>query len=399
MTYKVGILNTGKMGSSLAVAALRNGHQVFWASSGRSEESSRRAVDLGLHDTITIENMCSVCDVIVSICMGSGVMPNAIEAIKHNFSGIYVDANHIGDESHENHLKNMLEGSRIKGYIDASIYGWPYPHESDPDGERTLYLYGGQSNVIKEIFDGDIFSCKITEISAKEIKRQREIKDRSDCAPHTNHGYGVIEFPNIINIDDDFIDAYMSRREISEPQDYFIDEEGFYVNRGGYRFTKESVDQAPRRYMNLTPDGCPDEDMHFYREIEGAISKCINAYRGIYPEVYDCLRWRTDAHIAAYPPGAGMGFHHDTSIGAGGKNENPVFNVLSLSLILSDRCSGGELNMKYINKSFVPKRGTAIIYPSGFLGAHSVSPVKSGTRISYLEFFGQGSVSGQTKPI
>jgi hypothetical protein len=239
----------------------------------------------------------------------------------------------------------------------------------------------------------------ITDNSAKEIKRQREVSDRADCAPHVNHGYGIVEFPGVLDIDDLFIDEYMIRRELYEPQDYFIDEEGFYINRGGYKFTKENIDQAPRRYLNLTPKGCSDEDVSFHSKIETAISKCINAYRGIYPEVHDCIRWRTDAHIASYPKGSGMGMHHDTAIGAGGKNENPVFNVLSLSLILSDRCEGGELVMKYIDKSFKPQKGTAILYPSGFLGSHSVANVKSGIRVSYLEFFGQGSVSGQTRPI
>ena len=398
MPLKIGILNTGKMGSSLAIAAKENGHEVLWVSDNRSAESKNRAIELGLRDMVTIKNLCDECDVIVSICMGSGVMPNALAVAYAGFSGIYVDANHIGDVSHENHLKSILEDALIS-YVDASIYGWPYPHESNPESERTLYLFGDKAEDVGQIFNGHIFECKITDISAKEIKRQREISDRSNCAPHVDHGYGVVEFPSILEIDDLFIEEYMNRREICEPQDYVVDEEGFYINRGGYKFTKDHIDKAPRRYLNLTPDGCPDEDLHFHAKIEEAISKCINAYRGIYPEVHDCIRWRTDAHIASYPKGSGMGVHHDTAIGAGGKNENPVFNVLSLSLILGDRCDGGELMIKYINKSFKPKKGTVILYPSGFLGSHAVSEVTSGVRISYLEFFGQGSVSGQTKPI
>ncbi len=398
MSYRVGILNTGKMGTSLGIAAQRNGHDVFWASSGRSDTSKNLAIENGFTDLVTIEKMSLECDIIISICMGSGVMPNALAVASSGFNGIYVDANHIGDASHENHLKSIIENAGII-YIDSAIYGWPYPHESDPNGERTMYLFGDSADVVKSVIDGDIFSCIIADISSKEIKRQREISDRSDCAPHINHGYGVVEFPGIIQIDDLFIDEYMKRREEAEPQDYTIDSEGFYVNRGGYRFTKENIDEAPRRYLNLTPSGCPNEDIDFHKKIEDAISKCINAYRGIYPEVYDCVRWRTDAHIAAYPRGAGMGMHHDNSIGANGKNENPIFNVLSLSMILSDRCTGGELVLKYINKEFPPKKGSVIIYPAGFLGSHAVNKVESGLRISYLEFFGQGTTSGQTKPI
>jgi hypothetical protein len=398
MPLKIGILNTGKMGASLAQAAKNNGHTVFWASEGRSEQTKNRAQELSIEDVVTIKNMCSTCDIIVSICMGSGVMPNALAVAANGFTGIYVDANHIGDVSHEDHLKGIIENAGMS-YVDASIYGWPYPHESDPNGERTLYLFGKHAGTVGNIFDGEIFDSKVTDVSAKEIKRQREVADRADCAPHIDHGYGIVEFPRIMPIDDVFIDSYMRRRELAEPQDYYVDEEGFYVNRGGYKFTKEHIDKAPRRYLNLKPEGCPQEDIDFHAKIEAEISKCINAYRGIYPEVYDCIRWRTDAHIAAYPAGAGMGMHHDNAIGSAGKNENPIFNVLSLSLILSDRCDGGELEMKYINKAFKPEKGTAIIYPASFLGSHAVLNVKSGLRISYLEFFGHGSVSGQTRPI
>lgn len=395
---KIGILNTGKMGTSLGVAAQKNGHQVFWASDGRSPQSRKRAEDSEFTEVNSIARMAAECDVIVSICMGAGVMPNARSVIEAGFSGIYIDANHIGDVNHESHLAEMLVASGVD-YIDASIYGWPYPHESDPDGERTLYLFGKSASTASSVFSGDIFDCVVTDVSAKEIKRQREISDRQDCMPNINHGYGIVEFKNAIHIDNGFIDEYIRRREECEPQDYHVDEDGFYVNRGGYRFTKAQIDEAPRRYLNLVNDSSPQEDIDFYKNIEIAISKCINAYRGIYPEVYDCVQWRTDAHIACYPPGAGMGMHHDNAIGKAGKNENPIFNVLSLSLILSDRCDGGELEMKYINKMFKPENGTLIIYPAGFLGSHSVHRVKSGIRISYLEFFGHGSVSGQTKPI
>jgi hypothetical protein len=386
------------MGSSLAIAAQRNGHSTYYPSSDRSLDTNFRAHDAGIEDLLTIENIARSCDVIISICMGAGVMPNAKAVIEAGFSGIYVDANHIGNQSYENHLKEMITSAGIS-YVDSAIYGWPYPHESDPHGERTIYLCGPDAETVAGIIGGDIFDAKIVDVSAKEIKRQREISDRADCAPHINHGYGVVEFPDAIAIDDKFIDAYIQRRELAEPQDYSIDDEGFYVNRGGYRFTKDQVEAAPKRFLNLTPDNAPEEDIAFCKEIEIAIAKCINAYRGIYPEVYDCVRWRTDAHIATYPPGAGMGMHHDNAIGGASKNENPIFNVLSLSLILSDRCTGGDLVLKYINKAFKPQKGTVIIYPSGFLGSHAVSNVETGLRVSYLEFFGHGTVSGQTKPI
>jgi hypothetical protein len=202
-----------------------------------------------------------------------------------------------------------------------------------------------------------------------------------------------------MSIDDKFIDEYMLRRNTVEPQDYYIDEDGFYVNRGGYRFTKEHAEAAPHRFLNLIPEPGLREDIEFHAEIENALSKCINAYRGIYPESADCIHWRSDGHIASYGPGSGMGMHHDTAIGKANGNENPIFNVLSGSLILSDRCEGGNLAFRFINRSFRPVKGSAVLYPSGFLGSHAVEKITSGKRVSYLEFFGQGARSGQKKQI
>lgn len=402
---KVGILHPGKMGSSLAIAAKRNGaEEIYWIPSGRSDATFDRASELNLIGVKSIYEMCEKCDIIISICMGAGVFPNAIAVANAGFRGIFVDANHVGDKASEMHLEDTLRDAGVR-YVEASIYGWPYPHDDNPNAERTLYLSSNTGDGIDELavlkcLDGEIFTCIITDKSAKEIKRDREIADRSDCAPYVNHGYGIIEFPNIMpNIDDDFIDEYMVRRREIEPTDYWVDEEGFYVNRGGYRFAPSQIESAPRRYLNLLPQGATSNEIAFHRAIEQAISKCINAYKGIFPEIIDCLRWRSDAHIAEYPAGAGMGMHHDNAIGSSGENENPVFNVLSCSLILSDRCTGGNLVFRNTDYKFMPVKGSAIVYPSGFLGAHAVEDVTSGLRISYLEFFGQGTRAGQGTPI
>lgn len=396
---KIGILHPGKMGSSIGIALAQNGHEIFCALRGRSEATHNRANENGFIDLDTISNLSNECEIIFSICMGGGVFPNATAVINAGFKGTYIDANHIGDKSQENHLSEILREAGID-YVDSAIYGWPYPHHENPLSERSIYFYGNSAQRIASMIDGHIFSAiALDDATSKDVKRRREAQDRMDCAPHEDHGYGIVYFPGILEIDDMFIDEYMARRNTVEPQDYKIDSDGFYVNRGGYRFTKDQVDSAPQRFLNLTPDGCPREDMEFHANIEGALSKCINAYRGLYPESADCLHWRSDGHIASYGPGAGMGMHHDTAIGRSGNNENPVFNVLSGSLILSDRCTGGSLVFRFIDKNFKPVKGSAVLYPSGFLGSHGVEKVKTGMRISYLEFFGQGTRSGQIKPI
>lgn len=397
---KVLVLHPGKMGASVGQALQMNGHTVFCSTSERSSTTKERASRYGFIEIPDIREAIQHVDVIVSISMGAGVFPHAEKAIESGFAGIFIDANHIGDESQERLLGSMLKKAGIK-YVEASIYGWPYPHEANPHAERTMYLSGRYASYAYRLLHGTVFNCLITETdwSAKAIKRWREEKDRKNTMPHTDHGYGVVEFHDVFSVDPNFIASWLERRRLTEPRDYSVDENGFYVNRGGYKFTEEQIKGAPERYLNLTPPGCPQDDADFSNKLEQVMFDCINAYANIYPEVKDCLWWRSDAHVAVYGVGAGMGMHHDNAIGGASANENPLFNVVSGSLILADNCSGGELGFRFINEKIKPKAGSAVFYPSSFMGSHTVSKITEGMRISYLEFFGHGSRPGQVKKL
>jgi hypothetical protein len=395
---KIGILHPGKMGSSIGIACQRNDHEVYVALDGRSDETRQRAKEFGFIDLGSMNSLFSTVDIVFSISMGAGVFPHAEAAIASGYRGFYVDANHIGDEAQEKLLGQMLQNARIR-YVEASIYGWPYPHDENPNAERTMYLSGKYSPYIQQIVNGDIFRCLIseTQMTAKEIKRMREARDRKNMMPHTDHGCGIVEFHDVIDIDESFITSWLERRRSVEPHDYTIDENGFYVNRGGYKFTKDQITSAPERYLNLAPTDGPKEDIDFNSRLEKAMFDCINGYSILYPEAKDCLWWRTDSHVAVYGVGAGMGLHHDNAIGGASANENPLFNVVSGSLILFDKCSGGELQFRFIKNKIKPKSGSAVFYPSSFMGSHAVAKITEGLRISYLEFFGHGSRPGQTK--
>jgi hypothetical protein len=47
-TLRIGLLHPGEMGASIGAAARESGATVYWASSGRSESSQRRAGEAGL---------------------------------------------------------------------------------------------------------------------------------------------------------------------------------------------------------------------------------------------------------------------------------------------------------------------------------------------------------------
>jgi len=210
------------------------------------------------------------------------------------------------------------------------------------------------------------------------------------------HGYGVMEFQDVVEIDPDFFDGWLERRKANEPSDYILQEDGTYLNRGGYRFTAEQVNESPSRILRLE-ENASQEDIDFYQSVYNGMGECIKVYCQHFPEVEPCIWWRAHPHVATYAVTGNMGFHHDNLIGDGKESNNAIFTVLTGSLILKDRCEGGNLLFKYAGLDIAPKAGSAFIYSAGYLGTHAVEPVLSGERVSYLEFFGHGPQEGSTE--
>jgi len=209
----------------------------------------------------------------------------------------------------------------------------------------------------------------------------------------THYGFGIVEYENVADIDSDYLEGWLERRRLQEPNDYTLQSDGTYMNRGGYVFTEDQVNASPGRLLRLKVN-CSDEDLAFAEKLENVTALCISEYFNIFPEAQRSVWWRADPHVATYKPGGYMGYHHDNLVGAGSESEKAIYSVLTASIILKDQCSGGDLGFKYIDKHFAPKAGTAFVYPAGFLGTHEVCPVTSGERISYLEFFGHGTLMG-----
>ena len=65
---KIGIINPGAMGISIAASARTGGHEVYWASAGRSADTRQRAEAHNLHEVHTLAELCAVCEVILCVC-------------------------------------------------------------------------------------------------------------------------------------------------------------------------------------------------------------------------------------------------------------------------------------------------------------------------------------------
>ena len=87
----LGLLHPGEMGAAIAIALQSAGHEVLWASEGRSEATRQRA--RMLTDAGTVGELVARCNVVFSV-----VPPHAALSLAESlppFHGVFVDANAV----------------------------------------------------------------------------------------------------------------------------------------------------------------------------------------------------------------------------------------------------------------------------------------------------------------
>jgi len=132
----IGILHPGAMGTSVAASALQGGHQVCFASEGRSGATLARAAEHGLRDLKTLPALSAACSIIISVCPPHAAEDVAREVIACGFSGLYLDANAISPQA-SRRIGELLASAGI-GFVDGGIIGGP----AWTPGETWLYLSG-----------------------------------------------------------------------------------------------------------------------------------------------------------------------------------------------------------------------------------------------------------------
>ena len=138
---RVGLLHPGEMGAAVGAALRGAGHDVLWASAGRSAATAARARDAGFEDAGTSEALLD-CDVVVSLCP-----PHAAAETAEPFSafgGIYVDANAISPATAQ-----AIAGT-VDRYVDGGVVG-PPPWDA---GTTRLYLSGEEAQAVGALFTG-----------------------------------------------------------------------------------------------------------------------------------------------------------------------------------------------------------------------------------------------------
>jgi 3-hydroxyisobutyrate dehydrogenase-like beta-hydroxyacid dehydrogenase len=145
-TETIGILHPGAMGISIAASVLRSGHQVCYASEGRSDATRARAAKHNLQELGTLAELCKTCSLIISVCPPHAAEEVAGEVIAHGFKDLYLDANAISPQKAKQIGKKLSETGVT--FVDGGIIGGP----AWTPGETWLYLSGKDAGRVADCF-------------------------------------------------------------------------------------------------------------------------------------------------------------------------------------------------------------------------------------------------------
>jgi len=153
----VGLLHPGAMGSALGAVLRERGHDVVWASAGRSDATRTRAGAAGLRDVGSVEALTAEAELVVSICPPHAALDVARAVRDHR--GLYLDANAVSPGT----------ARRIAAlhprFVDGGIVG-PPPHRR---GTTRLYLSGDEAPAVAALFEGSLVEARLT-VDASALK-------------------------------------------------------------------------------------------------------------------------------------------------------------------------------------------------------------------------------------
>ena len=166
----IGILQPGDMGITLALPLQRAGHKIYWSSVSRSKQTKDKAHQYDILDAGKVSNVLDTCSIVFIICKNGGPVELADQICNYNYSGIVCDANNLWGQESEIELRNKYFNAGVK-YVDASLWGWPHNKSLEFSSDRTMFLYGKNSQIIKSLFIDDYWKIEILNHSAKAHKR------------------------------------------------------------------------------------------------------------------------------------------------------------------------------------------------------------------------------------
>lgn len=151
----------------MAATAKNSGHDVVWASNGRSGATAARAAGHGLRDVGTLAAMCAEAEAIVSVCPPHAAEAVADEVLGLGFRGLYLDANAIAPQ------RARLIAEKVAAangrFVDGGIIGGP----AWKPGTTWLYLSGEGAETAVSFFTAGPLE---TELLAGDVGQASALK-------------------------------------------------------------------------------------------------------------------------------------------------------------------------------------------------------------------------------
>src|SRR5579864_8512449 len=164
---RIGILHPGEMGSAVAATVRNSGHEVCWASEGRSHLTRARAESAGLTDAGTLAHLCEACPVIFSVCPPEFAAHLAGQVLYHQFRGTYLDANAISPVNKQQ-IATRMQARGVR-FVDGGIIGLP----PKARGQTWLYLSGEHADSVACYFQAGPLEA---EVIGSEIGKASALK-------------------------------------------------------------------------------------------------------------------------------------------------------------------------------------------------------------------------------
>lgn len=145
------LLHPGEMGSSVGAALLANGHDVAWATAGRSAATRQRAERCGLRSFATVAEGVRFAQLVISVCPPEAAVAVAKEVRQEDFDGIYLDGNAVAPASAAQIA--AIYGDR---FVDGGIIGPPAWRA----GAMRFYLSGAGAEPVAALFRGSLVDAR-----------------------------------------------------------------------------------------------------------------------------------------------------------------------------------------------------------------------------------------------
>jgi 3-hydroxyisobutyrate dehydrogenase-like beta-hydroxyacid dehydrogenase len=141
---RIGLLHPGEMGAAIGGTLRERGHDVVWASSGRSEATVGRAACARLRDLENVDELSRASGTVLSVCP-----PHAAAEVARSvsgFGGVFVDANAVSPSTARTIAAEVEAGGAR--FVDGGIIG-PPPRRP---GTTRLYLSGNEAPAVASLF-------------------------------------------------------------------------------------------------------------------------------------------------------------------------------------------------------------------------------------------------------